>query len=335
MNKAKKYYHSVDLLRGVTALLVATYHFINHEDGNGFLYPTDSLMRTGSSVLPGVVFVFFLLSGFVISMTMYKQKYRIAKLGHFLARRWVRIEVPYLCSIFVFLFIGYLWAVKGGYPFEVDFNRFIHHLTYTVSFFDYSWYNDVYWTLALEFQFYILIAILFPLLVSKNVIIRYVTIISLSLAGLMISDNQLIFRYITMFLVGMLMFFWLHSEKKNNFALLLMALGLIQIGFMFDTITALYLLASLVIINIQVSEKNLLSRFGKQAYSFYLLHGVFGGSLIYFLAPKVEGEIAKLLVFVSAILVSIALSYVFFRLIEKPSMSLSRRITFSKKNKLK
>jgi peptidoglycan/LPS O-acetylase OafA/YrhL len=331
MSRTTKYYQSVDLLRGITAMLVAIYHFINYDDANGVLYHKANEMRSSTSILPGVVFVFFLLSGFVISMTMQRHNFKINKIGGFLARRWIRIELPYVASIIIYLFIAYVWASKSGNKFTIDVPQFMHHLTYTANFFNYSWYNDVYWTLALEFQFYLLIAILFPLFSSKLSLIKYTTITILSLLGVLFPENELVFRYAPIFVLGMLMFSWLDSDKKNNLDLLFMSFALIQVAIVFDTITSIYLLASLVVIDLPISGSNLFAIFGKQSYSFYLLHGAFGGSLMYFLVPTAYSQISKLLVVLSALVVSVVLSYVFFKLIETPSHRLSRKIAFSNK----
>jgi peptidoglycan/LPS O-acetylase OafA/YrhL len=331
MGGTEKYYQSIDLLRGITALLVAVFHFINHDEGSGTLYPEDSLIRMSSSFLPGVVFVFFLLSGFVILMTMQKHNYQLKKIGYFLTRRWIRIEIPYIASILIYLSIAYIWSIKGGQEFTINIFQLLHHLLYTTEIFDYSWYNAVYWTLALEFQFYLIIALLFPLFTSKNSIVKYTAISIFCLFGLVLIDNGLIFRYAPIFTLGMLMFSWLESKKTNSIDLIFIGLALIQIVYTFDTVIALYLLASLFIIQLPISESNILTQFGKQAYSFYLLHGAFGGSLLYFLVPKVEGQMTKILIVLIALVISIILSYVFFKLIETPSHKFSRRITYSKR----
>jgi len=329
MSATRKYYQSVDLLRGITAVLIAIYHFINYDDANGVLYQKEETIRASTSILPAVVFIFFLLSGFVISMTMHRHDYHIKKIRSFLARRWVRIELPYIASIFVYLFIAFVWAVRGGNQFSIDIYQFLHHLTYTAYIFDYSWYNEVYWTLALEFQFYLVIAILFPLFISKNAIVKYSTISLFCLLGIFLTQNELVFRYAPIFVLGILMYSWLRSEKKNRLDLLFMSLSLIQVAFAFDTITAVYLLVSLLVIDLPISKSNLLTKMGKQAYSFYLLHGAFGGSIMYFLVPKADGQMMKLLAVIAAIVTSLILSYVFFKLIETPSHKLSRKITFS------
>ncbi len=331
MSGTRKYYQSVDLLRGITALLVAIYHFINYDDGNGTLYAEQDAVRAGTALLPGVVFVFFLLSGFVITMTMHRHNYQLKKMGGFLARRWVRIEIPYIASIFIYLFIAFVWAIKGSTPFNIEVPRFLHHLTYTTSLFDYQWYNDIYWTLALEFQFYIVIAGLFPLFISKNNLVKYATVTVFCLLGILLPDNELVFRYAPIFVIGMLVFSWLDSAKKNRLDLLFIGLALVQVAIAFDVITTVYLMASLLIIDLPISGSNILAKFGKQAYSFYLLHGAFGGSLMYFMVPHANGQLTKLLAVIVAIAVSMILSFVFFKVIETPSHKLSRKITFSNK----
>ena len=44
-------------------------------------------------------------------------------------------------------------------------------MTYTVDYLHTDWFNPVFWTLAIEFQFYLIIGLVFPLLFAKNKII--------------------------------------------------------------------------------------------------------------------------------------------------------------------
>ncbi len=330
MKGSPKYFQSIDLLRGVTALVIAIYHFINYDDSNVVLFEADSTIRHASLILPDIVYVFFLISGFLITLYMNRQNYHIKKSGRFLARRWVRIEIPYIVSILVYILIAYAWALKGGQTFSIDIYRVLHHITYTVLFFDYEWYNIVYWTLALELQFYLFIALLFPLFASKKPLIKYGSYILFCVVGLFVREYELLFKYAPIFTLGSLLSSWMISDKKNRIDLILMGLALIQVGYIFSVVAAVYLLAGILVINIPISEKNWLTKLGQQSYSFYLLHGAFGGSLIYFLAPLTGTIFTKMATVLAAVVFSISLSYVYYRLIELPSHNLARKIKFNK-----
>src|SRR5690606_28624124 len=56
----------------------------------------------------------------------------------------------------------------NGPPFEIDYIQLFSHLGYLNNFIGKDWLNPVFWTLAIEFQYYLLIALFFPLISSKK-----------------------------------------------------------------------------------------------------------------------------------------------------------------------
>ncbi|XOV66212.1 MAG: acyltransferase family protein [Fluviicola sp.] len=330
---SKTYLHSIDFLRGITALGVVLYHFLNHSDGNGELLRPEDPIRSTSHFLPSIVFIFFSLSGFVIAMSMHKNQFRLKSIGGFLGRRWVRIEIPYIASILVYLGIMMAWSVKDGAAFSVDFMHIFHHLFYTVPFTDYTWFNEIYWTLALEFQFYIFIALAFPLFNSENWIVRYGSLAAFSALGFLIPDNRILFQYAPMFVVGIVLYFHHFSGTKTHpIAWILLALCLVQIGFGFDAYAAVFITASLIVIPLSMSSKNIIVRIGKMGYSLYLIHGAAGGSLLYFMTKNELSTGMQYIAVLIAILFSVGVSYLFYRLIELPSIKGARHITFGLKS---
>lgn len=263
---------------------------------------------------------------------MHRGRFQLKKIGAFIARRWVRIEIPYIASIVVYVLIALAWALKQGIAFEFDPVRFIHHLIYSVSFTDYHWYNEIYWTLAIEFQFYLIIALLFPLFISGNTWIRYGSIVAFCALSFAVPDLRFVFRYAPMFAVGILMYLQYFTRDKQHWASLpLIGLFLVQIGFSFDIAAAVFILLSLLVLMRPVSERNVLSRFGKMGYSFYLIHGAAGGSLIYFLAKNASGDLSKIGIVIAGLAISFVAALAFYKLIEAPSIRWSKRVDFSSK----
>lgn len=329
---SNNYLHSVDFLRGVSALGVMVYHFLHHTDAHGDLLSDGNLLKTAASVLPSVVFIFFSLSGFVIAMSMHRNQFQLKSIGGFLARRWVRIEIPYIASILVYIGISLIWAVKSGDAFFIDPLRILHHITYTVPFTDYAWYNQIYWTLGLEFQFYILIALLFPLFRSENWMVRYGALLAFSLSGLILTDNRIILHYAPMFVLGIVAYFhWFSNMKKHPFAWVLMVGCVLQVGFVFDSAAAVYIALSMVIIQLPISKTNAITRVGRMGYSLYLIHGAAGGSLLYFLTSDGNASWYSYAILTLAILFSIGASYLFYRWVEFPSIKSAKRVTFGNK----
>jgi peptidoglycan/LPS O-acetylase OafA/YrhL len=327
------YVSSLDLLRGLAAVAVAFFHFTH---GNpDFLSPDNSLFIIGRYGFLGVE-VFFVISGFVIPYSMYVGRYKMASFGKFMVKRVVRIEPPYLISIILVLALNYLSTLSPYYRgegFHVDMTGLLLHLGYLNAFFNYQWINDVYWTLAIEFQYYLIIAMLFPLLISKNKNLSYIVLILITLSGIFVNVHSLFFNYAHLFVVGMLLFlFRIGYLNKNEFGtMLLIVLMLIFIKF-----DKRYLIAALLpyffIMYFDISNK--VSKFlGNISYSLYLVHIPIGGRVINLAENFFQDEIVRSLFVFVAMAVSIFAAWLFYLLVEKPSMKLSKKLKYIKSKK--
>ena len=87
----------IDALRGIAALSVCYCHFVI---GSATFLPETSLMRQAGPYagLYGVN-VFFVISGFVIALSLYRADYRLGVAPKYLLRRIVRIDPPYLVHL--------------------------------------------------------------------------------------------------------------------------------------------------------------------------------------------------------------------------------------------
>jgi peptidoglycan/LPS O-acetylase OafA/YrhL len=204
-------------------------------------------------------------------------------------------------------------------------------LGYLNAFFQYPWVNDVYWTLAIEFQYYIIIALIFPLLIHSK---KYFSFIALGVFGMMgffITGHNFIFNYGLLFVVGILLFqFRIGYLKDAEFGTLLL-IALLMIFVKFDK---RYLVAALLpyFFILYFDFNNKISKFlGNISYSLYLVHIPIGGRIINICETLFQGEqIRSVFVFV-ALAVSIFAAWVFFMVIEKPAMELAKKIGYAKK----
>jgi len=334
MPNSKPYYHSIDTLRGIAALLICSFHFLNHQDETGFLLSEGNSIRQLSAFLPPAVFVFFLLSGFVITASLSKRNFHVKNFFSFLTRRWVRMEIPYIASILIYLFIAFAWSVYGNTNFTVDLERFLHHLIYSTHLVGLEWYNEIYWTLAIEFQFYILIALLFSFLVSTNSWMRYTIIFALAISAFIFQNNGLVFHYLPFFLLGIVLYLQQDELRFKDLNRLILFLLIIQISFSFGELTAIYMAVAVFLIAQPMSATSLFSRLGKISFSFYLLHGAIGGNIIYFGAKYIHGDVQRVLLVIVAIVLSILGSLLFYRFVEKPAIHLSKLIEPAEKGRV-
>jgi len=189
----------------------------------------------------------------------------------------------------------------------------------------------VYWTLAIEFQFYLIAAAIFPLLIHPKKYISIVTITVFAVLGAFITNHNFIFNYGLLFSVGIIMFLYqIGYLKKGEFGIMLLII-LIMIFAKFDK---RYLIAALLpyFFVMYFDFSNSFSKFlGNISYSLYLIHIPIGGRVINLAKTFTEDEFTRSIFVFVAMAVSIFASWIFFKLIEKPTMLLSKRLSYQKK----
>lgn len=149
----KKVILGVQYLRGLAALGVLLCHYTISMQGLSAL----AYGQRG-------VHVFFLLSGFIIVYSLTKVNYKPTQFLQFLVKRSIRIDPAYYATIILtlllFKILSTLPSFKGSYiPFIPE--QFIAHLLYVVPFTKYPFYLHLFWTLCIEFQFYVIIGLLY------------------------------------------------------------------------------------------------------------------------------------------------------------------------------
>lgn len=150
----------VDGLRGLAALGVAALHILG---------PASTEVSPTASVVVGCGYygvpVFFVISGFVIAHSLSRTEMTAAVAGRFLVRRMARLDPPYWASIVLFLLmLGARALVLPVHPFEPPAPRvLLAHGLYLQYLLGMESLCGVYWTLCLEIQFYLLLALLLGL----------------------------------------------------------------------------------------------------------------------------------------------------------------------------
>jgi len=323
---SKLYFPSVNMLRGIAALMVAIYHFTNYLTPKGMLLPEGNVVAKIGEFGAQGVFIFFVITGFVIPISLYQNNFRINKIFKYLYKRWVRIEIPYILSVVFVIIVSLIFSIKNDEAFNFDFLKFIYHIFYLVEFVGYDWYNIIYWTLAIEFQFYIVIAIIFPLLISENNIIKFTSILLFAFSSLIITDNSIVSHYTPIFSQGIVLFLIKTNKIKITWG------GLLILIFTFLTyytnglaIAFFSLFAFFVIAFFNVNIK-IFNKLGNISYSLYLIHGLVGGNIIYFLYRYIDNYYLKLLLILFAIFVSIISAYIYWKIVENPSKKISKKI---------
>lgn len=317
----------VDALRGIASLAVCLFHLTN---GKADFLPPGLLKSAGSYGWLGVE-VFFVISGFILPYALCRAGYRIRYFGTFLLKRVIRLDPPYVATIVLIIFFNYLAAKAPGFngaSFEISSLQVVLHAAYLNAFFGYEWLSPIFWTLAIEFQFYWLIGLLFPLAVHPRLSVRAGLFGALAVMVVLIPAGGFVFHWLPLFMMGMLAF---QTQAacigRQSFFLGLSCLavygsythGMLIAGVGAATATA--------IVTANFSS-GVLSFLGKISYSLYLVHVVVGVKIVNLGSRYVSGMPGKLLVLMLALAASIAAAYALYLLIEAPAQRWASAIRF-------
>ena len=339
-NLASNYKHLdvLDFLRGIASLAVVLVHY----GGLGFL---------GDGILTKIfyqgtygVHLFFVISGMVIPLSLFNSNYTLTHKDFlkFILKRFIRISLPYYVAVLLICIQHQLTGYDGPHA-KFEIMRLVHHFTYTIPFSNYTFFDPVFWSLSIEFQFYILIALLYPLFVTRNKMLALV-IYMLSLASCLPvfkNSNFLVFHYSPLFTVGVLLFLS-HAELLPKFHLYLLSFGAFSLCY-FHLGLAIMLagLIGFMFIHFFPFKNKVTGFLGTISYSVYLTHNFF--RLFYFVfiahfAPELTLSL-KFLFLVCVVGLTILFASLFYKFIEKPSVQLTAFVNklpwFAKSNRAK
>ena len=155
----------VDGLRGLAALAVVLVHasgmiFAGHRSPGDFL---DRLSQQVGVCRHGVD-VFFVISGFVIAHSIGAATINAAYAGRFALRRSLRLDPPYWVAIALMALEVVLRRHMGHeHPALPSVPQVVAHLFYLQQILGFGPISSVFWTLALEVQFYLVFILLLAL----------------------------------------------------------------------------------------------------------------------------------------------------------------------------
>jgi peptidoglycan/LPS O-acetylase OafA/YrhL len=305
---SKIYVEQVDYIRAIASVAVALFHL------GGKVLPVSRFGWLG-------VQMFFLLSGFIICWSM-PANYSWNSVKTFLLKRLIRIEPPYVISIILLILVRYLLIDK----FEPDWKNVVLHLGYLNSFFNKPYLNPVYWTLGIEFQFYLLIAFIFPLINTKYGVLLLIAIAIIPLITNIPSVG--LFGFFTEFGIGICLFL----IKTNFLSLkyLLTMFTLIILCFLINgSLQASATLIALILLILPL-RTNLITRFfSKISFSLYLTHDIIGSTYVVHIGALLPKTVWwKAFEFSSGILLSVIFAYCFYLLVERPFYLYAKKIGY-------
>jgi peptidoglycan/LPS O-acetylase OafA/YrhL len=325
---------TVDALRGIASFCVAWFHFTN---GNPSFLPAGFLKSSGRYGGLGVQ-MFFVISGFVIPYSLYKAQYQLPQYGRFLAKRIIRLDPPYIADICLVLALAYVVPLApmfhGGPP-TYSFAQLLGHLGYANSLIGKPWVNPVFWSLGIEFQYYLLIGVIFPWLVTSNRLIRLALMVALLLPALFISKPSLIFAWLPLFVAGILTFQKRVGHLSGGFfaAGLAIVFSIVWAEGRFgiaspELPSAIVMLLTALAISVVKLRSSLLNWLGLISYSLYLVHVPIGGKVVNLGARYANGFYSEMTVLFLAVFASLFAAYLLYWAVELPSQRLSSKISY-------
>jgi peptidoglycan/LPS O-acetylase OafA/YrhL len=326
-------YPELDALRGIAVLSVL---FCHYTFGYDYHFKINGPNRVHFVYGFLAVHLFFIISGFVIFMTLERSK----KKTDFLVSRFSRLYPAYWASILLTTLIITLFPIPTLGHYTVTevlanftmFQGFNKHIRLI---------DQVYWTLKFELTFYIIMYILYLTNNLKRITLFCFIWLAVSLASILFNipgkkflDVLLILRFAPLFIAG-INFYRLKKNNKEIVSHILVFLSflvellwakldtdlisyssVVIILFSFYAIFYLFVYRGLPWLNNKV-----LVFFGTISYSLYLLHNVIGHVIIYKLRAMLDSQLFYVpITFVLVVLLSVFVSFC----IEKPAMKIIR-----------
>ncbi len=321
----------LDPLRGLAALAVCLFHF---SCGNPSYLSSDDLLKSiGSYAWLGVE-AFFVISGFVIPYALHQRQYRWADAPGFFWRRLKRLEPPYLVCIVLVIVLAYLSALAPGFrgsALDWSWPRLLAHVGYLNAFLGYDWLNPVFWTLAIEFQFYLFLALYFPLFKRGHALVECLALVLFAALGLLGHANKaLLLHWLPLFAIGVATCQYFVGRFNHWQFAVTLGFAALCTGYV---IGWQEMFAGLITIAILLAFKTReLPRFfaplsfaGTISYSIYLLHVPIGGRVINLASRLPDTAAYRYAGIAAAFAVSVFLAYWFWRYIERPSQAWSKQ----------
>lgn len=321
-------------LRGLAALAVCLYHFLSQIPG----FIESSSIKDFFYFGHKGVQVFFIISGIVIPISMLKIDYKIQHFFKYMLKRLARLEPPYLLAVLLGALLiivrDYVLAGDSTQVNNLSFLNFLAHIGYVVPFIDnFNWINPVFWTLAIEFQYYLFLSLFFPLITLNKKWGVWFFFILILVFPYLLSSSYFFPKWASYFGLGIL--YSLFILKRINvstffFISFILAFNVWQNQGIVDLAIAS---ATLLIVHFYPKFSNSTGEFlGEISYSLYLLHTLIGTTIIN-LSMRFLGEVAitnNWLIFFIALFVSIAVAFFYWKFIEKPSQKFSKNLKIEK-----
>ncbi|MBR9873066.1 MAG: acyltransferase [Vibrionaceae bacterium] len=299
----------LDGLRGIAALFVVLYHFFyRYNEIYGHNFEIYSMFYYGKFG----VHLFFIISGFVIIKSVENSTF-----FEFAKSRFLRLyPIYWVCMIITFLCVS-IFTLEGR---EVTFLQATMNLLMFQTYLKVPNVDGVYWTLAVELNFYFIISIIYlcgfrrQLNAIFSIILLCSILNNLNVVSIPVEIRVvLLFDYIAMFLFGIIVYNAKFNNKKmfsfeNILLVSLITYDLFVKYNLFQFVTVLLLMILFlfsVFYGFNLLKWNGFVYLGGISYSLYLIHQNIGYIIINKLYENVVFK-PYMVIFVVVTIISLA-----------------------------
>ncbi|MEI6076516.1 MAG: acyltransferase [Verrucomicrobiota bacterium] len=337
----------LDLLRGIAACSVAWFHIVQNNPRaihNDTIY---HVLDASSEYGFLGVSLFFIISGFIIPHSMANCGYRVWDYFRFLWKRLLRLQLPFYASILIALIVAYAAPYFPGFAGEkpqFTWLQVFANALYLIPFTGHEWIMGIYWTLSVEFQYYLIIGLLMPVFLEWRQAWTLSILLFLDLLPFcshlprLHTVEHAYFREMScfphsgaFFTVGILL--WLFFSKRLGLNLFLgmmsVTLGCIALQYSFPYVVAVILAIPIFVWSPPIPK--IFIWLGTISYSIYLVHYVVGMRAARLLLRFCHSDGESIFAYLGALAISIACSALFFWIIERPALHLSGKVRFGLK----
>jgi peptidoglycan/LPS O-acetylase OafA/YrhL len=318
----------IDALRGIASLGVVLFHAVEGNHIGSLPEWLRYIVSFGGAGVP----LFFVISGFVIAHSLQDQRMTPASLGRFMLRRSIRLDPPYWVAIAIAiaasLLSSRLFPDRAQQHFSLG--QIAAHIAYLQNILGFNNINPVFWTLCYEVQFYAVFAALlfapsrFTLPVALAVSLLWCYRLGPDLPGFF---PDLWYA----FLLGAVAWYgWMNSAMGPVFLAYFMAVLFAAIWHADKFAVECCVCAAVIFV---VAKAGMLTTslrwrplqfLGAISYSLYLLHNPATGAVFRVSRYMGDGAISQAVRWAASIAVCVFMAWVFYRLVERPCMRLSR-----------
>jgi peptidoglycan/LPS O-acetylase OafA/YrhL len=328
-------YKSLDYWRGIAALWVMLFHGF----GTTFhtkLHPVVEVLKTIAA--PGWLGVhfFFVISGYCIMSSAYRLTLKDGNVLTFLKNRFWRLVptywIAFLSAIVLNVVSSPFNKVSVGSLLPASWQSWVGNFLLIQPYIDVPYYVVVYWSLAVEIGFYLIVA---GLLFTRNHLGQKVALfigVASGVASVFINSQWAVLTAWCEFVCGSLLFLALLSSANGRSHHRNLSLGLIivigalslwmkssYVWFSAGFALLLYLLYPLDRRLASIRAISWLSFIGLMSYSLYLMHVPLQGRVINLGSRFIQNSSLSLLALqILGWAVAIAASYLFYRFVERP-----------------